>query len=352
MDLLLLTAPAPRDEITGGHRYNGEMVARAASHGARVRPVPLGGRTLPARAVAARRALRAAGGADAVIVDSIVAAPFAFAGRAGPRLVGLAHQIPSAVAASPLDRVGGALARVTYGRCALVIAVSPWVSARLRLGDVPRAVVEPGVEARRPLGAGDPKRILCVANWLPHKGVLELVEAFARLRADGAVLELAGAKHLDSSYGRRVAARIARADLAGRVVAPGTLTKDALARAYASAGIFALPARGEAYGIAFAEALASGLPVVGCRSGYVPALVGDAGLLVEPGDVSGLGRALALVLADGDRRGKLAAAARQRARALPTWEESASAFFAAIRAGTRVAPRVGSDERHRSASSA
>ena len=354
IDLVLLTGPAPHEEVTGGHRYNAEIVARARQNAAVVRLVPIHGSTLPQRVLAARRALREARDADAVIVDSIVAAPVALAGHATPPLVALAHQVPGALGRGLAGAVSDRLARAVYRRCDLVIAVSAWVSMRLRSLPVPRAVVEPGAE--RPVRAvrrdGDMTRVLSVANWHPHKGILDLVEAISRMPAAAAMVHLVGAPHAETRYGRRVLERLASADVRGRVVVDGVLPVSETGRAFASADVFALPARGEAFGIAFAEALAAGLPVVGYRSGNVPALVGGAGLLVEPGDVEGLARALGLVVLDPDRRDELAAFAHERALGLPTWDETATAFFAALRTGTHFAPTLGRDERQRTASSA
>ena len=354
IELALLTAPAPADEITGGHRYDAEMLARATRHGVRMRVVAISGKTVVGRALASRRALQALGGVDAIVVDSIVAAPLALAGPAPRPLVGLVHQIPASFAASPLDRAADGLARALYRRCELVVAVSDWASSRLRSLGVPLAVVAPGVDpARRSTPkSNDVAQILCVANWLPHKGILELAAAVSRLPDGAGVLHLVGATRAATRYGRRVAERLARDDLRARVVAHGTLRGDALAAAFAGADVFALPSRGEAYGIAFAEALANGLPIVACHSGNVPALVAAAGTFVDPGDVEGLAWALALLIGDAERREELAAAARTRAATLPSWDESASAFFSAIRSGTHFAPRLRRDDRDRAATSA
>ena len=55
---------------------------------------------------------------------------------------------------------------------------------------------------------------------------------------------------------------------------------------YDRTDVFVLATLRETYGMAVAEALAHGLPVVSTSTGAIPALVGtDAGLLVAPGDV-------------------------------------------------------------------
>jgi glycosyltransferase involved in cell wall biosynthesis len=94
-----------------------------------------------------------------------------------------------------------------------------------------------------------------------------------------------------------------------------------------------LPAFREPYGTVWGEAMAFGLPVVGWRAGNLPYLADDGreALLVPPGDVRALADALRRLATEPALRRSLGEAARRRARARPTWEESAALFFTAIR---------------------
>jgi glycosyltransferase involved in cell wall biosynthesis len=85
--------------------------------------------------------------------------------------------------------------------------------------------------------------------------------------------------------------------------------------------------------------MACGLPVVGWRAGNLPYLAEDRreGLLVPPGDVAGLARALADLASDEPLRRRLGEAARRRASTRPTWDESAALFFEAVRTVLRPA---------------
>lgn len=84
----------------------------------------------------------------------------------------------------------------------------------------------------------------------------------------------------------------------------------------AAADVFTLGSRWEGFPVALMEALALGLPVVATRVGGVPDAVRDGveGRLVPPGDPDALAGALLEVLADGDRRAAMAAAAAERGR--------------------------------------
>jgi glycosyltransferase involved in cell wall biosynthesis len=113
----------------------------------------------------------------------------------------------------------------------------------------------------------------------------------------------------------------------------GAVSRERVAGLYRAADAFVLPAFREPYGTVWGEAMAFGLPVIGWRAGNLPHLAQDGceGLLAAPGDVDALARALQRVATDEELRSRLGAAARRRASARPTWEDSAAMFFGAIR---------------------
>jgi glycosyltransferase involved in cell wall biosynthesis len=111
----------------------------------------------------------------------------------------------------------------------------------------------------------------------------------------------------------------------------GDVEAAALELCYDAADVFVLATLQETYGMAVAEALAHGLPVVSTTTGAIPTLVGrDAGLLVPPGDVDALAEALSRIILDGRLRAGLASGARRVRETLPTWEDAAAAMAAAL----------------------
>jgi glycosyltransferase involved in cell wall biosynthesis len=346
--IALLTLGDP-GRLTGGYLYHLRMAEAAPQHDARIafisfpdRPFPLAALDAPTVLEQARRL-----GAHALVLDSIAAAFL------GPRLalrpppmplIGMLHQPPGGIDfRPPRAAVQAWLDRLAYRRACRLLVASDALAQRLLAEGVPRerlVVVPPGRDVAaapaRPAGdlrIGRRAALLCVGNWVERKGILDLLEAFSRLPDDAATLHLAGDTRAEPRYAARVRARLDRPDLAGRVVAHGPLARENVAALYAGADVFVLPSRIEPYGTVYGEAMALGLPVVGWRAGNLPYLAEDGreGLLLEPGDIEGLARALLRLCGDEALRRSLGEAARLRALARPTWQESAALFFTAIR---------------------
>ncbi len=120
---------------------------------------------------------------------------------------------------------------------------------------------------------------------------------------------------------------------AERLAFAGACGTEAIARRLARGAVYLWPGFGEAYGLAYLEAQAAGLPVVAQAVAGVPEVVidGETGLLVPAGDVGAFAAAVARLLDDAALRGRLAAAARRR-----VWAERSLAAGAA-RLGTIIA---------------
>jgi glycosyltransferase involved in cell wall biosynthesis len=331
--------------LTGGYRYHRRMAELAPACDAAVRFVSFPERPFPLPALAGRAVLRQAR-AEVVVLDSIAAA---FLGPWLPRrpstpLVGSLHQPPGGIDHGPLRRrVQAPLDRMAYRRARLLLVASAALGEELAAAGYPDArirVVPPGRDLpataagrRGDLRRGRRAGLLCVANWVERKGILELLESVAQLPDGLATLHLAGDDRADPRYGGRVRARLSRPDLAGRVVVHGPLPAERVAALYRAADVFVLPSLREPYGTVWGEAMAAGLPVVGWRAGNLPHLAtdGEEGMLAGPGDVAALRDALARLAGDEDLRRTMGAAAVRRAGDRPTWEQSAALFFAALR---------------------
>lgn len=346
--MALITLGDP-DRLTGGYLYHRRIADRAPRSNARVTFVSIPERRFPLAIADAPAVLRRAyaTGARALVLDSIAAAylgPWLAVRRPRLPVVGMLHQSPGGIDFGPLrTRMQARLDRLAWDRARLLMVASEALKDELVAGGVPPVrvrVIPPGRDvATNPgpppgdLRQGRGAAFLCVGNWLERKGILSLLDAFASLPANLATLHLAGDTEADPAYADRVRARLARPDLAGRVVVHGPLPIEGVAALYQAADAFVLPSLKEPYGTVYGEAMAFGLPVVGWRAGNLPHLADDGreGMIVPPGDTAGLARALRTLAEDDGLRHRLGTAARERALTRPTWDECAALFFEAIR---------------------
>jgi glycosyltransferase involved in cell wall biosynthesis len=191
------------------------------------------------------------------------------------------------------------------------------------------SVVEPGTD-EAPLARGHRREgvsMLCVAAVTPRKGHDVLVDALAPLTPSRWHLTCVGSLVRSPMSVERLRARLQRLGLDERVTLAGEASEDALAVFFRDADLFVLPSRHEGYGMAVAEALAHGLPVIGTCTGAVPALVGTkAGLLVPPDDAAMLRAALARVLNEPPLLATLAKEAALLRGRLPRWPAACAAM--------------------------
>lgn len=172
---------------------------------------------------------------------------------------------------------------------------------------------------------GLPERFLLFVSTIePRKNVDTLLEAWSRLPSRPELV-LAG------GWGWRheeVRARLEK--WAGRGVRLlGGVPPERLPQLYNLATALAHPAWYEGFGLTPLEAMACGTPVVAADASSLPEVVGDAGLLVDPGDVEGWTRALERVLEDGELRRQLRARGLERAAGF-TWSRTAEVTWRVI----------------------
>lgn len=159
--------------------------------------------------------------------------------------------------------------------------------------------------------------ILFVGRMAGNKRIDLLIEALPLVMREcpDAALLLVGDDRGHSSFVENVArfrARAAELGLADRVVIPGKI--DDLSACFRSASVYASASLHEGFGVPPIEAMACGLPVVVSRATAHPWVVGDAGLLAEPGEAEDLARKIALVLTNDAVREKLIGRGFERAR--------------------------------------
>ena len=180
------------------------------------------------------------------------------------------------------------------------VALKPFLDTAPYQGAIARDL---GLDASAP-------RLLAVAMMRPGDKLASyrvLGEALAALKEKPWSLLVVG------DGPARGAVEAALAGLGGRVAWLGEQAPETLATIYAAADVYVWPAVNEAYGMAFLEAQASGLPVVAGRTGGVPGIVHDGitGMLVPMGDAAAFAGAVGTLLDNADKRRIMGAAARR-----------------------------------------
>lgn len=240
-----------------------------------------------------------------------------------------------------------------WANAAFAIVITPELAGEVQrtLGPaVPgRVAVAPmGVDAREfrrtepylPWDGRESFRVFCCGRLNPSKGHDVLLAAVARMRREGADVDLVIAGEDESGgsgYHRELDRLISRNGLSGHVVLLGAVPAGRIREELQRAHVFALASHAEPLGVVLLEAMCMGVPVVATAAGGVPGLVVDGtGLLVSPGDPGELAGALTRLMTDPELCRSLGTAGRERAGTSFSYRRSAEVLAQLLREG--VAP--------------
>jgi len=195
-------------------------------------------------------------------------------------------------------------------------------------------VVEPGVEFARqfPAPVGREFRLVCVASLVPRKGHKTLIEALSLLSDRPWMLTCVGDLRREPASAAEVLNCVRKVGLDQRIKFAGTLSQATLLKHYRRAHLFVLASHHEGYGMALAEALSQGLPIVSTTAGAIVCTVPkSAGLLVPPRNVFALAAALARFFDEPRCRQRLIAGARGSKWKRRSWEAVAYSFASELK---------------------
>lgn len=337
---LVLAVPGDLSIRTGGYVYDSHVLAELAGRRRTATALTLP-KSFPAPSPAdldeTFRRLSAVPHGAALIVDGLAygVLPAERISALGRKVCALVHHplaLETGLTADVTERFE-ASERAALGGAAQVIATSRTTAETLvaRYGVDPGrlSVAEPGFEeAARADGNGDGAAIvLTVATITPRKNHPALAAALARLKDLDWRWRVVGSRERDPAAAAALDAAIAAHGIADRVSFVGEVGVAELAAEYAGADLFALASRFEGYGMAYAEAMARGLPVVagagGATARTVPAA---AGAVVDPDDIDALEHALRRLIGDRDARRDASDAAWAHGQSLPRWSDAADVF--------------------------
>jgi glycosyltransferase involved in cell wall biosynthesis len=342
---LLFAIPGDIEAPTGGYAYARRVLAALPAEGIDALHLALSGdfpQPSNADITAAVRFLRdALAPGDVVLMDGLAfgALPADAIAAIPAPIVALCHHplyLETGLTAARRD----ALHRSECAALALaprVIVTSPHTGETL-IGDfgVERsklAVALPGVDrASRARGSGGAPALLAVGALVPRKGFDLLIAALAGLADLDWRLRIVGSRDPSPQTAAALDALIQETGLGAQVKLCGEVADAELERLYDTSDVFVSASHYEGYGMALAEALAHGLPIVTTTGGAPSDTAPDAAALkIPPGDVDALRRALRRVIVDTKQRTRLADAAWRAGQALPKWEATAAVIAAVAR---------------------
>lgn len=240
-------------------------------------------------------------------------------------------------------RVYAALERVVARTADLTLCASDDLVGRVlrlggrdvRLGPVAAPVLaaptRTAEQVREELGAGDRPLLLSVARLNPQKSLDVLVRAAARWRGRLPVplVVVAGSGPAESELRQLIESTGAPVRLLGH--------RTDVAELLHACDLAVVTSQWEARQLFAQEALTAGKPLVATAVGGIPGLVGDAAVLVPPGDVDALDTAVGKLLDDPAYRAELAGRARAQAASWPTEQDTLEQLRAVYRELTGAA---------------
>jgi glycosyltransferase involved in cell wall biosynthesis len=341
---LSLVVPAPFDAVTGGYEYDRRIVGglRAAGHGVRV--IELAGKHPVADATARDAACEAWDSITAEwrpIIDGLALPAFAglddaLAARGTAALIhhptsletGLSEAERAALSTIEKRLLPRLTRIIVTGEATAECLVADFGVTRERI----RLVVPGTDDAPRSAGSRGPTcRILAIGTLIPRKGHDLLLRALARLFDLDWHLTVVGSAERDPVHAHALVALAQELGIARQVRFAGEVTGEALEALWRETDLFALATHWEGYGMAIAEALKRGVPVVVTEGGAAGHLLTQAaGVACPAGDQTNLSKALRRLIFGKELRRGMAEAAWQAGQALPDWQTEVAEFAQAL----------------------
>ncbi len=231
-------------------------------------------------------------------------------------------------------RAGEQTVRRTFSAARLILANSEGIAELSREHGANEArVVHLGSDlpaAARPIRRGGPPALVTVAHLVARKRNADVLRALAVLtpRHPSLRYEIVG----DGPERGALEALAVRLGVRERVEFRGALAPEQALALARQCTLFVMPSTEEAFGVAYIEAMAGGVPAIGCRGEPGPeeiAAAGDGLVLVPPGDIERLTQRIDELLSDSHRLHEAGERARATVAANFTWERCGAQTVAA-----------------------
>jgi len=339
-----LIVPSPFDTVSGGYGYDRRIVAGLREAGHEVEVVELFG-AFPVVDDFARDSACAAWDRlppdTKPVIDGLALPAFrgledAISARGSVGLIH--HPLSLETGLNDADHIGLAyVERRLFPRLSRLIVTSETTAetivTRFHIPPDRIHVVVPGTDAAaRCTGSAGPFcEVLSIGTLIPRKGHDVLLRALARLFDLDWHLTIVGAPDRDPVHAHGLIALAEELKIVHRVRFAGELVGDALEEVWRGADLFALATHYEGYGMAIAEALKRGLPVVVTAGGAAGKLItAESGCVCPAGDRDQVSKSLRRLIFGRELRHEMAEQAWRIGQTLPSWETQAALFAASL----------------------
>lgn len=176
------------------------------------------------------------------------------------------------------------------------------------------------------------RKILCVANYTPRKGLSYLIEAFSQIESHNFTLHLVG-NSKNSNYLKQLQQKVQALNLHKIVYFHQDSNQAEIKYLYANSDIFILPSQKETFGIVFLEAMHYSLPIITTNVSAMPELVtdGDNGLLVNVADTESLAQAMSKLINNADLRINMGNNGNKKLKKSYYWQQTGAHFLGVIK---------------------
>jgi glycosyltransferase involved in cell wall biosynthesis len=208
---------------------------------------------------------------------------------------------------------------------------APYLDRDDHMRVVANGVRLPEGERPAPVLSRTPARFVSVSNLHEGKGIDLVLDALALLDARG-VRDWTYTVIGDGKERTSLAARARAHNLGDRVNFLGSRSHESVFETLLESDVFVLPSYREAFGIAYLEAMACGLPTIGVRGQGPEAFIehGVSGYLIEPRSTAAIADCLREILADPERARRIGERARTRAQDF-SWDAHANRLLGVYR---------------------
>ena len=336
MKIVMITVGNP-NRLTGGYLYHKQVYAILAQM-----EVPISEIVVSEADAAAQRAAVITlnpSDYDIIMIDAlarIAVAPYVSHWCTKTKVIAMVHELPSLATGSAEDADEQLLIESAH----VCIAVSREGRARLleRYVEGNQIVVANpgcdrlGIPIHRPMSyVLDDNAAMCVAQWIPRKGIDAVLRAWEIGGFRTMTLRFYGETSADPAYTAQIWQQINDLRAKGYTIEVFDSVSDAqLRQAYAENRFMILPSRFEGYGMAFAEAIWAGMPVIGYNIPTVAAIVGRAGHLVAVDDIAQLAWKIEYLGGDDLAIYYAWEKVMTRRNFLPRWQNTAFAWLEAF----------------------